>query len=46
VVAGIFVVATTTVSVGMLWLYEWPPFLAPVGRFIVLGVMLVLCFDA
>ena len=46
VVVGIFVVATTTVSVGMLWFYEWPPLLAPVGGFIVLGVMLVLWYDA
>ena len=45
VVMGTFVFATT-VSAGMLWFYEWPLFLAPVGGFIVLGVMLVLCFDA
>lgn len=45
VVVGAFVFATT-VSAGMLWFYEWPLFLAPVGGFIVLGVMLVLCYDA
>jgi uncharacterized membrane protein YgdD (TMEM256/DUF423 family) len=45
VVVGTFVFATT-VSAGMLWFYEWPLFLAPVGGFIVLGVMLVLCYDA
>ena len=45
VVMGTFVFATT-VSAGMLWFYEWPLFLAPVGGFIVLGVMLVLCYDA
>ena len=45
VVVGTFVFATT-VSAGMLWSYEWPLFLAPVGGFIVLGVMLVLWYDA
>ena len=45
VVMGTFVFATI-VSAGMLWFYEWPLFLAPVGGFIVLGVMLVLCYDA
>jgi len=45
VVMGTFVFATT-VSAGMLWFYEWPLFLAPVGGFIVLGVMLVLWYDA
>jgi|TARA_B100000035_G_scaffold60303_1_gene48558 uncharacterized membrane protein YgdD (TMEM256/DUF423 family) len=45
VVVGTFVFATT-VSAGMLWFYEWPLFLAPVGGFIVLGVMLVLWYDA
>ena len=39
-------VFVTTVSAGMLWFYEWPLFLAPVGGFIVLGVMLVLWYDA
>jgi ABC-type bacteriocin/lantibiotic exporter with double-glycine peptidase domain len=45
VVVGTFVFATT-VSAGMLWFYEWPLLLAPVGGFIVLGVMLVLWYDA
>jgi ABC-type bacteriocin/lantibiotic exporter with double-glycine peptidase domain len=45
VVVGTFVFATT-VSAGMLWFYDWPLFLAPVGGFIVLGVMLVLWYDA
>ena len=45
VVMGTFVFATT-VSAGMLWFYEWPLFLAPVGGFIVLGVMLILWYDA
>ena len=45
VVVGTFVFATT-VSVGMLWFYDWPLFIAPVGGFIVLGVMLVFWYDA
>jgi ABC-type bacteriocin/lantibiotic exporter with double-glycine peptidase domain len=45
VVVGTFVFATT-VSAGMLWFYDWPLFLAPVGGFIVLGVMLVLWYDS
>ena len=45
VVVGTFVFATT-VSAGMLWFYEWPLFIAPVGGFIVLGVMLVFWYDA
>ena len=45
VVVGTFVFATT-VSAGMLWFYEWPLFFAPVGGFIVLGVMLVFWYDA
>jgi hypothetical protein len=36
----------TMVSAGMLWFYEWPLLLAPVGGFIVLGVMLVLWYDS
>ena len=40
-----FIVATM-VSAGMLRFYEWPVFLAPVGGFIVLGVMLVLWYDS
>ena len=45
VVVGTFVFATA-VSAGMLWFYEWPLFLAPVGGFVVLGVMLVFWYDA
>lgn len=45
VVVGTFVFATA-VSAGMLWFYEWPLFIAPVGGFIVLGVMLVFWYDA
>jgi len=45
VVMGTFVFATA-VSAGMLWFYGWPLFLAPVGGFIVLGVMLILWYDA
>ena len=45
VVMATFIVATM-VSVGLLWFYEWPLFLAPVGGFIVLGVMLVLWYDS
>ena len=45
VVVGTFVFATI-VSAGMLWFYEWPLFIAPVGGFIVLGVMLVFWYDA
>ena len=44
VVAGTFVLATI-VSTGMLWFYDWPLFVAPVGGFIVLGVMLALWYD-
>jgi len=45
VVVGTFIFATT-VSAGMLWFHEWPLFLAPVGGFIVLGVMLIFWYDA
>ena len=45
VVVGTFVFATT-VSAGTLWFYDWPLFIAPVGGFIVLGVMLVFWYDA
>ena len=45
VVVGTFVFATA-VSAGMLWFYGWPLFIAPVGGFIVLGVMLVFWYDA
>ena len=44
VVAGTFVFATI-VSAGILWSYDWPIFIAPVGGFIVLGVMLALWYD-
>jgi len=44
VVVGTFVFATA-VSAGMLWFYDWPLFIAPVGGFIVLGVMLVFWYD-
>ena len=44
VVAGTFVLATI-VSAGMLWFYDWPLFIAPVGGFIVVGVMLALWYD-
>ena len=40
VVMGTFVFATA-VSAGMRWFYEWPLFIALVGGFIVLGVMLI-----
>ncbi len=45
VVMATYIVATM-VSAGLLWFYEWPLFLAPVGGFIVLGVMLVLWYDS
>ena len=35
-------VFVTVVSAGLLWWYSWPLILAPVGGFIVLGVMLML----
>lgn len=36
----------TLVSAGLLWLYEWPLILSPVGGFVVLGVMLALRYDS
>ena len=36
----------TIVSAGLLWSYEWPLFLAPLGGFVVLGVMLALWHDS
>lgn len=36
----------TAVSAGMLWMYEWPLFLSPVGGSIVLGVMLLFWYDS
>ena len=35
----------TAVTAVMLWYYQWPLFLSPVGGFIVLGVTLVLWHD-
>ena len=35
----------TIVSAGLLWFYEWPLFLAPLGGFVVLGVMLAPGYD-
>lgn len=45
VVMATFLFATT-VSAGLLWSYERPLLLAPVGGFIVLGVMLALWYDS
>lgn len=36
----------TVVSAGLLWFYEWPLILAPLGGFVVLGVMLALWHDS
>lgn len=36
----------TAVTAGMLWYYEWPLFLSPVGGFVVLGVMLLFWHDS
>ena len=36
----------TAVTAGMLWYYEWPLFLSPVGGFVVLGVMLLFWYDS
>ena len=36
----------TAVTAGMLWYYEWPLFLSPVGGFIVLGVRLLFWYDS
>mgnify|MGYP001264542664 FL=1 len=51
VVSSILVVVltfcfATVVTAGMLWYYQWPLFLSPVGGFIVLGVMLLLWNDS
>lgn len=51
VAASLLVVAltflfATAVTAGMLWYYEWPLFLSPVGGFIVLGVMLLFWYDS
>lgn len=51
VAASLLVVAltflfATAVTAGMLWYYEWPLFLSPVGGFIVLGVMLFFWYDS
>ena len=45
VVALTFLLATI-VSAGLLWFYEWPLFLAPLGGLVVLGVMLALSYDS
>lgn len=45
VVALTFCLATA-VTAGVLWYYEWPLFLSPVGGFIVLGVMLLFWYDS
>jgi len=39
VVVLTFLLATIA-SAGLLWFYEWPLFLAPLGGFVVLGIML------
>ena len=36
----------TAVTAGILWYYQWPLFLSPVGGFIVLGVMLLFWYDS
>lgn len=36
----------TAVTAGMLWYYQWPLLLSPVGGFIVLGVMLLFWYDS
>ena len=36
----------TAVTAGMLWYYEWPLFLSPVGGFVVLGVLLLFWYDS
>lgn len=36
----------TVVTAGVLWYYDWPLFLSPVGGFIVLGVMLLFWYDS
>lgn len=36
----------TAVAAGMLWYYQWPLLLSPVGGFIVLGVMLLFWYDS
>ena len=45
VVALTFLLATI-VSAGLLWFYEWPLFLAPLGGFVVLGVMLAVLHES
>ena len=36
----------TAVTTGILWYYQWPLILSPVGGFIVLGVMLLFWYDS
>ena len=36
----------TILSAGLLWFYEWPLFLAPLGGFVVLGVMLAVLHES
>ena len=36
----------TAVTAGILWYYQWPLMLSPVGGFIVLGVMLLFWYDS
>ena len=36
----------TAVTAGMLWYYQWPLVLSPVGGFIVLGVMMLFWNDS
>ena len=36
----------TAVTAGILWYYEWPLLLSPVGGFVVLGVMLLFWYDS
>jgi ABC-type bacteriocin/lantibiotic exporter with double-glycine peptidase domain len=51
IVSSMFVVMltfllATFVSAGLLWFYDWPLVLAPVGGFVVIGVMLALWYDS
>lgn len=50
VAASLFVVVltfcfATAISASVLWYYQWPLVLSPVGGFIVLGVMLLFWYD-
>ena len=51
IVSSMFVVMltfllATFVSAGLLWFHDWPLVLAPVGGFVVIGVMLALWYDS